>query len=77
MNSFLTQCKVRKIELLQFLGIVAAGYLVGLGIVFIMVNVTDENAYATVGTMLAVLLFAFIHLFAISFSFLGEFNTAI
>lgn len=77
MNSFLTQCKVRKIELLQFLGIVAAGYLVGLGIVFIMVNVTDENAYATVGTMLAVLLFAFIHLFAISFSFMGEFNTAI
>ena len=77
MNSFLTQCKVRKIELLQFLGIVAAGYLVGLGIVFIMVNVTDENAYATVGTMLAVLLFAFIHLFAISFSFMGDFNTAI
>ena len=77
MNSFLTQCKVRKIELLQFLGIVAAGYLVGLGIVFIMVNVTDENAYATVGTMLAVNLFAFMHLFAISFSFMGEFNTAI
>ena len=77
MNSFLTQCKVRKIELLQFLGIVAAGYLVGLGIVFIMVNVTDENAYATVGTMLAVNLFAFMHLFAISFSFMGEFNMAI
>ena len=77
MNSFLTQCKVRKAELLQFLGIVAGGYLVGLIIVFIVMNATKENSYAMVGTMLAVLLFAFIHLFAISFSFMGEFNTAI
>ena len=27
MNSFLIQCKVRKAELLQFLGITAVGYL--------------------------------------------------
>ena len=66
MNSFLTQCKVRKAELLQFLGIVAGGYLVGLIIVFIVMNATKENSYATVGTMLAVIVFALIHLWGIS-----------
>ena len=35
MNSFLIQCKVRKAELLQFLGITAVGYLIGLIVVFI------------------------------------------
>ena len=34
MNSFLIQCKVRKAELLQFLGITAVGYLIGLIVVF-------------------------------------------
>ena len=77
MNSFLTQCKVRKAELLQFFGIVAGGYLVGLIIVFIVMNATKENSYATVGTMLAVIVFAFMHLFGISFSFMGDFNMAI
>ena len=77
MNSFLTQCKVRKAELLQFFGIVAGGYLVGLIIVFIVMNATKENYYATVGTMLAVIVFAFMHLFGISFSFMGDFNMAI
>lgn len=77
MNSFLTQCKVRKAELLQFFGIVAGGYLVGLIIVFIVMNATKENSYATVGTMLAVIVFAFMHLFGISFSFMGDFNMAV
>ena len=77
MNSFLIQCKVRKAELLQFLGIVAGGYLVGLIIVFIVMNATKENSYATVGTMLAVIVFALMHLFGISFSFMGDFNMAV
>lgn len=77
MNSFLTQCKVRKAELLQFLGIVAGGYLVGLIIVFIVMNATKENSYATVGTMLAVIVFALMHLWGISFSFMGDFNMAV
>lgn len=77
MNSFLIQCKVRKAELLQFLGIVAGGYLVGLIIVFIVMNATKENSYATVGTMLAVIVFALMHLWGISFSFIGDFNMAV
>ena len=63
MNSFLIQCKVRKAELLQFLGITAVGYLIGLIVVFIVMNVAKENTCATAGTMLAVIAFAFIHLF--------------
>ena len=43
MNSFLIQCKVRKAELLQFLGITAVGYLIGLIVVFIVMNVAKEN----------------------------------
>ena len=53
MNSFLIQCKVRKTELLQFLGITAVGYLIGLIVVFIVMNVAKENTCATAGTMLA------------------------
>ena len=77
MNSFLTQCKVRKAELLQLLGSVAGGYLVGLIIVFIVMNATKENSYAMVGTRLAVTVFALMHLFGISFSFMGDFNMAV
>ena len=44
MNSFLIQCKVRKAELLQFLGITAVGYLIGLIVVFIVMN---EAKYKT------------------------------
>lgn len=47
MNSFLIQCKVRKAELLQFLGITAVGYLIGLIVVFIVMNVAKENTCAT------------------------------
>ena len=50
MNSFLIQCKVRKAELLQFLGITAVGYLIGLIVVFIVMNVAKENTCATAGT---------------------------
>ena len=57
MNSFLIQCKVRKAELLQFLGITAVGYLIGLIVVFIVMNVAKENTCATAGTMLAVIAF--------------------
>lgn len=77
MNSFLIQCKVRKAELLQFLGITAVGYLIGLIVVFIVMNVAKENTCATAGTMLAFIAFAFMHLFGISFSFMGDFNMAI
>ena len=77
MNSFLIQCKVRKAELLQFLGITAVGYLIGLIVVFIVMNVAKENTCATAGTMLAVIAFAFIHLFGIILSFMGDFNMAI
>ena len=77
MNSFLIQCKVRKAELLQFLGITAVGYLIGLIVVFIVMNVAKDNTCATAGTMLAVTAFAFIHLFGITFSFIGDFNMAI
>ena len=66
MNSFLIQCKVRKTELLQFLGITAVGYLIGLIVVFIVMNVAKENTCATAGTMLAFIAFA-----------LGDFNMAI
>ena len=76
MNSFLIQCKVRKAELLQFLGITAVGYLIGLIVVFIVMNVAKENTCATAGTMLAVIAFAFIHLLGISRSFRGECNRA-
>lgn len=58
MNSFLIQCKVRKTELLQFLGITAVGYLIGLIVVFIVMNVAKENTCATAGTMLASSAFA-------------------
>lgn len=68
---------MRKTELLQFLGITAVGYLIGLIIVFIVMNATKENSYATVGTMLAVIVFAFMNLFGISFSFMGDFNMAV
>ena len=71
MNSFLIQCKVRKAELLQFLGITAVGYLIGLIVVFIVMNVAKENTCATAGTMLAVIAFAFIHLFGKTLSFYG------
>ena len=74
MNSFLIQRKVRKAELLQFLGITAVGYLI---VVFIVMNVAKENTCATAGTMLAVIAFAFIHLFGITLSFMGDFNMAI
>lgn len=77
MNSFLIQCKVRKTELLQFLGITAVGYLIGLIVVFIVMNVAKENTCATAGTMLAFIAFAFMHLFGITFSFMGDFNMAI
>ena len=77
MNSFLIQCKVRKAELLQFLGITAVGYLIGLIVVFIVMNVAKENTCATAGTMLAVIAFAFIHLFGKTLSFMGDFNMAI
>ena len=77
MNSFLIQCKVRKAELLQFLGITAVGYLIGLIVVFIVMNVAKENTCATAGTMLAFIAFAFMHLFGITFSFMGDFNMAI
>lgn len=77
MNSFLIQCKVRKIELLQFLGITAVGYLIGLIVVFIVMNAAKESTCATAGTMLAVIAFAFMHLFGITFSFMGDFNMAI
>ncbi len=77
MNSFLIQCKVRKAELLQFLGITAVGYLIGLIVVFIVMNVAKENTCATAGTMLAVIAFAFIHLFGITLSFMGDFTMAI
>ena len=73
MNSFLIQCKVRKTELLQFLGITAVGYLIGLIVVFIVMNMAKENTCATAGTMLAFIAFAFMHLFGITFSFMGEF----
>ena len=59
MNSFLIQCKVRKAELLQFLGITAVGYLIGLIVVFIVMNVAKENTCATAGTMLAVIRLCF------------------
>ena len=72
MNSFLIQCKVRKTELLQFLGITAVGYLIGLIVVFIVMNVAKENTCATAGTMLAFIAFAFMHLFGITFSFMGD-----
>lgn len=77
MNSFLIQCKVRKTELLQFLGITAVGYLIGLIVVFIVMNVAKENTCATAGTMLAVIVFALMHLWGISFSFIGDFNMAV
>lgn len=77
MNSFLIQCKVRKTELLQFLGITAVGYLIGLIVVFIVMNVAIESTCATAGTMLAFIAFAFMHLFGITFSFMGDFNMAI
>lgn len=77
MNSFLIQCKVRKKELLQFLGITAVGYVIGLIVVFAVMNVAKESTCATAGTMLAVIAFAFMHLFGITFSFIGDFNMAI
>lgn len=77
MNSFLIQCKVRKTELLQFLGITAVGYVIGLIVVFAVMNVAKESTCATAGTMLAVIAFAFMHLFGITFSFMGDFNMAI
>lgn len=70
-EQFLIQCKVRKAELLQFLGITAVGYLIGLIVVFIVMNVAKENTCATAGTMLAFIAFAFMHLFGITFSFMG------
>ena len=63
MNSFLIQCKVRKTELLQFLGITAVGYLIGLIVVFIVMNVAKENTCATAGNYAGVhrlCLYAFI-----------------
>ncbi|MFW5554080.1 MAG: hypothetical protein ACOCN3_03855 [Roseburia inulinivorans] len=77
MNSFLIQCKVRKAELLQFLGMTAGGYLIGLIVVFIVMNVEKGSTCATAGTMLAVIAFAFMHLFGITISFMGDFNMAI
>lgn len=67
MNSFLIQCKVRKAELLQFLGITAVGYLIGLIVVFIVMNVAKENTCATAGTMLAFIAFAFMHYLGLLF----------
>ena len=43
MNSFLIQCKVRKTELLQFLGITAVGYLIGLIVVFMLSLAVSEE----------------------------------
>ena len=51
--------------------------LIGLIVVFIVMNVAKENTCATAGTMLAVIAFAFIHLFGITLSFYGDFNMAI
>ena len=76
MNSFLIQCKVRKTELLQFLGITAVGYLIGLIVVFIVMNVAKRITCATAGTMLRSIAFAFMHYLGLLF-FMGDFNMAI
>ena len=53
MNGFLTQCKVRKAELLQCIGFLAAAYLLGLVILCIVMNVAKGEGSATVGTGMA------------------------
>lgn len=61
MNGFLTQCKVRKAELLQCIGFLAAAYLLGLVILCIVMNVAKGEGSATVGTGMAVVFFFFLH----------------
>lgn len=77
MNGFLTQCKVRKAELLQCIGFLAAAYLLGLVILCIVMNVAKGEGSATVGTGMAVVFFFFLHLFGIALSFMQEFNVAV
>lgn len=77
MNGFLTQCKVRKAELLQCIGFLAAAYLLGLVILGIVMNVAKGEGSATVGTGMAVVFFFFLHLFGIAISFMQEFNVAV
>lgn len=77
MNGFLTQCKVRKAELLQCIGFLAAAYLLGLVILCIVMNVAKGEGSATVGTGMAVVFFFFLHLFGIAISFMQEFNVAV
>ena len=48
MNGFLTQCKMRKAELLQCIGFLAAAYLLGLVILGIVMNVAKGEGSATV-----------------------------
>ncbi len=78
MNSFLIQCKVRKTELLQFLGITAVGYLIGLIVVFIVMNVAKREYLCNSrnhagGHRLCFYTFIWDN----SFSFMGDFNMAI
>ena len=78
MNGFLIQCKSRKTELLQYLGIMAGAFVVGFIILLIVMGQTEENeSAATAGTMMAVVLIVFIHFFATIISFVGQFNLAV
>ena len=77
MNGFLIQCKIRKTELLQYLGIMLGGFVLGFVILLIIVNQSGENESATAGTMIAVILLLFVHFFSTIISFVGEFNTAV
>ena len=77
MNGFLIQCKSRKTELLQYLGIMSGAFVVGFIILLIVMGQTKENESATAGTMIAVVAMLFVHFFATIFSFVGEFNMAV
>ena len=77
MNGFMIQCKSRKTELLQYLGIMAGAFVLGFIILLIVMGQIKENESATAGTMIAAVIIIFVHFFATSISFVGEFNLAV
>lgn len=77
MKDFFIQCKVRKIECLQFLGIASAAFLIGFLLTVLVAHMEGATKTGPVGSLFMAAGFGFIHLFGIMFSFISEFNIAV
>lgn len=77
MEQFIIQCKRKKKEAVWFESIMAGVYLFGLIMAMLVCTFAGEKTSVAFGTIFAVAMAFFMHLFGNMFTFLQEFNLAV